>query len=133
MTEAARLPVDPLAQVVDRLRHAEVVPEPYPHYYLENVFPEGYYRAILSNLPGSAVYQNLFDVTDLKLDHFRQRDQRDMNRGWTEGLPDELKGFLDRFTGWFLGPDLAQAALKSFSEPLRQRFGDEGRWPAVSV
>src|SRR5919198_619399 len=87
MAEKSSLKVSPLAHVIVRLRTAEVVPEPYPHYYLEKVFPEDYYQALLRHLPASAVYQNLFEVTDYKLDHFRHRDQRDLNEGWTEALP----------------------------------------------
>ena len=133
MAEKSSLPANPLAHVVERLRAAEVVPEPYPHYYLENIFPDKFYRALLSHLPGSAVYQNLFAVTDLKLDHFRHRDQRDLNAGWTEALSDKLKDFWDSFDEWFLGPDLARAVLDSFAEPLRARFGEKKSWPSVSV
>jgi hypothetical protein len=110
-----------------------VVPEPYEHYYLDNVFPDDFYRTLLSHLPGDAAYQNLFEVTTLKLDHFRYRDQRDLSDGWTESLPAELKDFWNRFNQWFLGPDLAEAVLNSFAEPLGARLGDRESWPAVSV
>ena len=133
MTEKASLLQSPLAHVVDRLRASDVILDPYPHYYLENVFPADYYQALLSHLPEPRVYQNLYEVTDLKLDHFRHRDQRDLNEGWTETLPVELKVFWDRFDRWFLGPDLAAAVLASFAEPMRARFGEKESWPAVSV
>jgi hypothetical protein len=133
MKEESSLQVSPLAHVVARLRTAEVLPEPYPHYYLEHIFPDDYYRTLLSHLPTSAVYQNLFEVTDYKLDHFRHRDQRDLNTGWTEALPAELKEFWEDFNEWFLGPDLAQAVLASFREPLSARLGEENRWPPVAV
>jgi hypothetical protein len=133
MKEKSSLKTSPLAHVVARLRDTEVLPEPYPHYYLENVFPEDYYRALLSHLPGNAVYQNLFEVTDYKLDHFRQRDQRDLKQGWTEELPDEIKGFWDSFSEWFLGADLADAVLDSFAEPLRAQYGEKKSWPEVTV
>jgi hypothetical protein len=119
--------------VVARLRAAEVIEEPFPHYYLEQVFPTDYYRALLEHLPGSGVYQNLYEVTDLKLEHFRHRDQRDFDEGWTEKLPEELKSFWDNFHEWFLGPELARAVLCSFGGPLRARFGEEQSWPEVSV
>ncbi len=123
----------PLSHVVRRLRTAQVVTEPYPHYYLENVFPADYYRALLDHLPASEVYQNLFEVTDLKLDHFRHRDQRDLNEGWTRALPDDLRNFWDSFDEWFLGSDFAQAVLESFAEPMRERFGHRAVWPTVAV
>jgi hypothetical protein len=116
----------PLDHFIDRLRMARVDLDPFPHYYLEAVFPDDYYRELLQHLPASDVYENLYEITDLKLDHFRHRDQRDMNDGWTEKLPDELKPFWDSFNEWFNGPRLAQAVLESFSS-------QRASWPEVSV
>ncbi|HEV8485758.1 MAG TPA: hypothetical protein VGV87_19600 [Blastocatellia bacterium] len=123
---------NPLIYVKDRLRTSRVLRDPYPHYYLEDVFPHEYYQSLLSHLPDSAVYDNLFAVTDLKLDHFRHRDQRDLNEGWTEMLPDDIKDFWVDFHRWFMGPELAQSVLSTFAEPMSERFGDES-WPEVSV
>src|SRR6185503_16486979 len=117
----------------NRLREAEVSLDPYPHYCLENVFPEDYYQLLLKNLPGNDSYENLYEVTTLKLDHFRHRDQRDMNAGWTDVLPPEQKAFWDGFDAWFLGSDLAQAILQTFSDQMRARFGAHSDWPDVSV
>jgi hypothetical protein len=124
---------NPCAHVIDRLRTAEIIPEPYPHYYLENVLPEDYYRSLLAHLPESVVYRNLYAVTDLKLDNFRHRDQRDFDEGWTDLLPAELKSFWGDFHQWFLGPDLAQAVLHTFTGPLLERFGSPDSWPEISV
>jgi len=87
----------PLDHFIERLQMATVQLEPFPHYYLEGVFPDDYYRELLQHLPDSDVYENLYEVTDLKLDHFRHRDQRDMNEGWTGRLPSDLKPFWDSF------------------------------------
>jgi hypothetical protein len=133
VAEQTSLSAGPLAHVVERLRTAEVVPEPFPHYYLERVFPEDFYRELLGHLPGGEAYQNLFEITTLKLDHFRHRDQRDMGDGWTKELTGELRDFWEGFNEWFLGPELARAVLASFAGPLRARLGDEESWPPVSV
>lgn len=133
MAKNSGLPATPLSYVVNRLRTSEVIPEPYPHYLLENVFPDAYYQTLLSHLPASTVYQNLYDVTTLKLDHFRHRDQRDLSEGWTSALPVEIRDFWNTFDEWFLGAELAQAVLESFAEPLCARFGEASLWPAVSV
>jgi hypothetical protein len=100
---------------MDRLRAAEVVPDPYPHYYLQNVFPSDYYESMLRYLPESSIYENLYEVTTLKLDHFKHRDQRDLNEGWTSLLPDHLKRFWTDFNRWFLGQELAHAVLNTFA------------------
>jgi len=123
MTSKAESPTSPLAHMIARLNAAEIIRDPYPHFYLRNVFPQAYYRAMLRNMPGGSVYQNLYEVTDLKLDHFKHRDQRDMSEGWTELLPVEIRPFWEDFTRWFMGPELARALLDTFAEPLRQQFG----------
>lgn len=122
-----------LSHFADRLRNAEVILDPYPHYCLENIFPDDYYQELLRNLPASDSYENLFEVTTLKLDHFRHRDQRDMNAGWTSSLPAEQKKFWDDFDSWFLGADLSQAVLQTFADQMNARFDTRSKWPEVSV
>ena len=123
--------MNPFTHFVNGLREARVLLEPYPHFCLDNIFPDEYYRELLANLPSSTSYENLYEVTTLKLDHFRHRDQRDMNDGWTDELPSKQKEFWDGFDAWFLGEEMAQAVLQTFPEQMRARFGTE--WPAVSV
>ncbi len=133
-TEKAALSASPLSHLITRLRTAEVELEPYPHYYLEHVFPADYYQALLRNLPASAVYENwLSSVTHYKLDHFQYRDQRELDGDWTKDLPAGIRDFWDSFCDWFHGPELAQAALESFAAPLSARFGEGAPWPEVSV
>ena len=124
---------NPLNHFIGRLRGVKVDTDPFPHYYLEQVLPESYYEQLLKHLPGSSVYENLYEVTDLKLDHFRHRYQRDLNQGWTNALPPELQNFWNSFNEWFLSLRLAQAFLESFAEPLRPRIGEREVWPEVSV
>jgi hypothetical protein len=133
MSKASIAAAAPLEHCVARLKESKVELEPYPHYYLENILPDAYYRSLLDHLPAGGAYQNLFEITDLKLEHFRHRDQRDLNDGWTETLSDELKNFWDSFNEWFLGPDFARAVLDSFAGPLQSRFGPSDSWPEVSV
>ena len=123
----------PLGFVLERLRSAHVEADPFPHYHLEHVLPDDYYAELLRHLPGSSIYENLYEVTDLKLDHFRHRYQRDMDDGWTNALPPQLQTFWNSFNEWFLSPELAQAVLESFAEPLRARIGEQDSWPEVSV
>jgi hypothetical protein len=133
MTGSQFSDVRPLEHFIKRLKTAEVTPDPYPHFCLDQVFPEDFYESLLRHLPGSSAYQNLFEITTLKLDHFRFRDQRDLADGWTASLPDELRHFWDEFNAWFLGPELAQSVLDSFAGPMRARFGERAHWPPVSV
>jgi hypothetical protein len=124
---------NPLDHLIGRLRTAEVILDPYPHYIVDDVLPRDYYQLLLRHLPDSSAYQNLFAITDLKLDHFRHRDQSELGDAWAETLPVEIRGFWTEFNRWFLGPDLARAVLQTMAEPLRERLGEEHFWPEVSV
>lgn len=119
-----------LTHFAERLSEAEVILDPYPHYCLENIFPNDYYHELLRNLPASDSYSNLYEVTTLKLDHFRHRDQRDMNEGWTDKLPAHQKDFWDEFDTWFLSGELAHAVLETFADQMNAKFA---QWPEVSV
>ena len=133
MSEPPSASTSPLAHVIARLRTTAVVADPYPHYCLDDLFPEDFYWELLAHLPDIASYQNLFETTTLKLDHFRFRDQRDLRDGWTDTLRDEPRDFWNRFNEWFFAPELAEAVLDTFAEPLRARIGEKGSWPPVSV
>ncbi|HKG45234.1 MAG TPA: hypothetical protein VKB02_00800 [Pyrinomonadaceae bacterium] len=115
-----------LNHFIQRLQNPTVEVDPYPHFFLEHVFPEDYYDELLRHLPPTDVYDNLYEVTDLKLDHFRHRNQRDMDAGWTECLPRDLQPFWKSFNEWFLGPEVARAVLDSFGS-------QRSAWPEVSV
>ena len=118
--------MSPLEHFCEALAKARVELDPFPHFYLENVFPDDYYQEMLRNLPATDVYDNLYEVTDLKLDHFRHRNQRDMDGGWIDRLPKDLQPFWKSFNDWFLGPEFARAVLDSF-------HSQRSSWPEVSV
>jgi hypothetical protein len=133
VTETPGSHASPLGHFIGRLKTAEPISDPYPHYCLDRLFPDDFYQSLLRHLPDASAYQNLLKTTTLKLDHFRFRDQRDLADGWTASLTDALRRFWDDFNAWFLGPELAQAVLDSFAGPMGARFGDRGEWPEVSV
>jgi hypothetical protein len=116
----------PQDHLIARLQCVTVEVDPFPHFYLDHVFPDDYYTQLLANLPSTDVYENLYEVTDLKLSHFRHRNQRDMNAGWTARLPSDLQPFWNSFNEWFLGSELAHAVLNSFSR-------ERASWPEVTV
>lgn len=118
----------PLEHFMGRLRSATVDVDPFPHYVLEHVFPEDYYRELLRRLPSSDVYENLYEVTDLKLDHFRHRDQRNMDHGWTEKLQAEQQIFWNSFNQWFLSAELARAVMESFGLEAQREVSVESQF-----
>ena len=135
MTDTPDLDASPLRHFIDRLQTALMIRDPYSHYCLDRVFPEAYYQLLLRHLPAASAYQNLFEITTLKLEHFRFRDQRDLADGWTASTTTSCVVFWDEFNAWFLGPELAHADLARFVRRphASARFGERSEWPAVRV
>ena len=56
-------PRDPLSILtIDRIyaNAARRELDPFPHFYLENIFPEDYYQELLRNLPATAMSTTTF-------------------------------------------------------------------------
>lgn len=43
-----------LSHIVQKLKEAEVKVEPYPHFFIEEIFPQEFYEQILNNMPDSS-------------------------------------------------------------------------------
>lgn len=100
--------MNPLEHTIYRLRNAKIDRYPYPHFFVEKVFPEGFYRhTVLKNLPNPEKYKQL--STFYKA------------RGITDGKenPDWLKPFD--------GPYFGQQMLKLFSHEFFERYPNQAR------
>jgi hypothetical protein len=53
---------DIFAHIMNKLSQATVHSTPYPHFYIENIFPDSFYQEMIANLPNtSSVSSNLKD------------------------------------------------------------------------
>lgn len=50
--------IDPVEHVIYKLRTARVLSYPFPHFYVENVFPDDFYWEFLAHLPADDQYNN---------------------------------------------------------------------------
>jgi len=124
---------DPYSHFAKRVSHALIDQDPFPHFYIDDVFPTAFYSQLLDRLPDPSIYENLYAVTDLKLEHFRHRDQRDFVSGWTEGLPSAKRIFWDDLNRWFLGPDVINHLLDAFAVQFHEKLGRKPHHDEVSV
>ena len=79
----------PIEHFVDRLRGASAELDPFPHYFIEHVFPEDYYCEMLGHLPPTGVYRMSDDGT-VSYDRF------DFDR---QAIESEREAFFLRITG----------------------------------
>jgi len=115
-----------------RLKASDIQRKPFPNFYTEEVFPEPYYRLMLELLPTRSAYRKWTEVGKVKLEQYSRRDQCYLEEEWLASQPEEQRNFWTGFARWFLGPEVASAAMSLFREDLEERFGYPARqWPEI--
>jgi hypothetical protein len=113
-----------LTHVIDRLKKAQIHTDPYPHFFVPDIFPEEFYQEILNHLLDVSLLQNWPKIQNNAPDQYQQR--------WLLGLNDENLSRLPFSHCIFwknirdaLGSDLWKKELTHHFDPyLKKRFGD---------
>lgn len=109
------------------IQKAELRRDPFPHLFLEGVFPADFYSAIRAHLPRQAgLYKGWGIGADKGRTHYQQRKQiyihnRDVLRKADFG-DDERREFWLSFQDWFVSPQLQEIMLAPFAAELKDRF-----------
>jgi len=96
---------------------------PFPHVYVQDVFPEDFYRKLRSHLPPSEAYQDLKALGRVGSGYPDTRLVMPVTRDSVQALAEPFRGFWDELAQWLLG-GFGQTVLSKFGQFLDQRFGD---------
>lgn len=123
-----------LKHVAEKLASATVEADPYPHFFVDDIFPADFYRDLLDHLPDPSRYQKLSEVSDLDQDYFEHRDQASLTSEWVEKLPDpKLQRFWTETMSWLLGPALRTTAVELLNPFMDQRYPAGGPLPEMTT
>lgn len=107
-----------------RVANAQVLNYPFPHFYIERVFPPEWYRELLSSLPEQRHYRRLDETGTVAKGAYPERFVCDLGTA----LEAEHSGHR-RDGPWsvlhrvFTGPEFAHRVLSLFADAAMQRFG----------
>ena len=104
--------------VRNRIEKAEIITSPYPHFYIDQVFPEDYYEEVLKNIPERGFF-------DPSLVADSERFTLPLTGGEIERLPFMQCLFWTHFANGMLGKPLRDLLLKKFQGSIRERFQDQ--------
>jgi len=98
---------------------------PYPHIYVPDIFPAGFYQELLRNLPPQEALKNLGELGRVTAGNvYPERGVLPLTPQDLAGLEGEQRGFWERMATWLLRERFVQVALAKFKPYLEHRFGD---------
>jgi hypothetical protein len=101
---------------------AEHKTHPFPHLFVENVFPPAFYAALIEHLPHDTEYEAMTKKrTPNRLAHL-YRLTYDLSNDCYK-LNDSVRPYWEIVLATIDSPEFASALSEKFSEPLRQRYG----------
>lgn len=113
-------------RVIYSLSNAPMRSYPYPHFYAEDVFPEGFFAEIRRNLLSDQTFSPIEQTGRFKT----MSDQKDryvipLIEDQMDAIPDDKRPVWDMVAELLQGEKFGHAMLRKFQSLLQQRFGDE--------
>lgn len=98
---------------------------PFPHVYVESVFPDDYYAEIRRNWPSASRFVTLESTGRVPAGAYPERFIMPLTKDKVNALSGEGRAFWSDFAAWSLESNrFLMAAMDKFEPYVRQRFGD---------
>ena len=107
-----------------QVANAPILQFPFPHIYVENVFPQDFYRKLRAHLPPKEHFSTLRALKRVRGTYPDTRLVLLLQPDRVEVLGEPYSSFWHEVGGWLLGGQFALLLLSKFSVYLDQRFGD---------
>ena len=107
-------------QLAYKVGNAPVNPFPFPHFYVQDVFPGDFYDLLQANLPDPAAMLPIGQVRPVK--GYKERFVMAFGGAQLAALPDSQRAFWTDFHGWLVGGRLGQLIIDKFGPLIDQRF-----------
>jgi hypothetical protein len=117
------MPLDPRAHLYYRVANAPLLAYPFPHFYLESVFPDDFYRQMQDALPPLARYVPLAETGTVSAGAYPERFSLDP-REFGRAEPHSPSAMLwQNIVQWLEDGQFARLLLDKFESAMASRFG----------
>src|SRR6478672_4392730 len=96
---------------------------PYPHFYVEDIFPEDFYATLQSMLPTPSDMRPIAEVRPVKGD--KERFVLDLGSEQLSALPQGKQRFWNDVRKWLIAGRFSSAVAGKFGQQLKERFGSQ--------
>jgi hypothetical protein len=108
--------------VIERIQSVQIESDPFPHFFVDNIFPQDFYDEILAQLPSPAE----FDCDDPhRLNFYLNLKEDGLAR-----LDSNKRDFWENAGGWIRGEQFRDSLASKFYPYLKLRFFDR---PNISL
>ena len=95
---------------------------PFPHIYVEEVFPDHFYTRLLDHFPPSETLPRITDVRPVRGKVYENRLVLPMLPEHISGLPEVYRSFWSETVPWLLGETFGRGVLSKFMDFIEKRF-----------
>jgi hypothetical protein len=107
-----------------RLANAPVRPFPFPHFFVEDVFPADLFARIRNHLPSIDSYRAIGETGRVSQGAYPERFTLEFFPEDFQRVNEKDRPVWTELANWLLGPAFRFSVLSKFQTLLRQRFGD---------
>lgn len=109
--------------VIYQIANAPVREYPFPHLYVESVFPQDFYAALRKNWPTSSHLVSLESTGRVPKGAYPERFIMPLRRSEVNKLPEEARAFWTALADSLLTGRFLHALVHKFDDYVRERFG----------
>src|SRR5436853_7431030 len=111
--------------VIYQVANAPLRSYPYPHFYVEEVFPPEFFEELRRNWPSAEQLVSLESTGRVAKGHYMERFIMPLKEREIEALPPDKRAFWSELSAWMLGSTRCFFAIMDKFEPaIRARFGE---------
>ncbi|MEK6749579.1 MAG: hypothetical protein AABY83_10280 [Pseudomonadota bacterium] len=108
--------------LIYRVANATVYDYPYPHVYIQDIFPVEYYKQLLVHLPGDEQYARITDTGRVKGERYDARLVIDLAASKLEQLSVPQREFWQTCARYLLNGPFLAGVMSRFKRPIEDRF-----------
>lgn len=113
---------DARLQVMYRIANATIRPYPYPHFYVTDIFPEGFYAELRALLPPAGAYQSLAETGRVSAGAYKERSVFFFEEENLARIEVARAAFWSGFRDWLLDHEFMNLLVAKFAPHIEARF-----------
>jgi hypothetical protein len=106
-----------------KFANAPILGYPYPHFFIQDVFPKNFYAELRRNLPDPSLMIPIEQARPVV--GYKERFVLEVGGKHLDMLPEDKRPFWRDFCGWLLSGRFARLALEKFRPWVDSRFENE--------